>query len=156
MSSENLIEFENGFTEFNDGNESKRLKCNLCEFSNTDKGGMKRQFHARHKMSGTKRGIDMVDEEEEDKRPKLDEFEPSLASTQIDDDERDEFEEILLAEDSEYAGELTVAGYSNDMLAKLGDLTAYEFENLCNNDAVNIALVMMSARPTTTMLSMLY
>jgi hypothetical protein len=30
--------------------------------------------------------------------PKHDTFEPSLASTQIDEDDRDEFEEVLMAE----------------------------------------------------------
>ena len=135
MSAENLIEFENGFNEvlITDGTESKRFQCNICEFMNTDKGGMKRHIHARHKMTGTKRGIDKVNHEEEDKRPKLDDFEPSLASTQIDENEKDEFEEVLLAEDSDYTGGLTFAGYSNEMLEKLGDLTAYEFENLDNN-----------------------
>ena len=36
--------------------------------------------------------------------------------------EKDEFEEVLMAEENDYdCGDLTVAGYSEEMLAKLDD-----------------------------------
>ena len=38
-----------------DGNPSKKFQCNLCDFKNSDKGGMKRHIHARHKNGGMKR-----------------------------------------------------------------------------------------------------
>ena len=125
MAVDNLLQFENGFTE-----EDAKFKCNICEFTNADKGGMKRHIQAKHKMSGTKRGTDVANDSEE-KRPKLDDdFEPSLASTQLMDDDRDEFEEVLLAEEEDLAGDSTVAGFSNTFLAKLGDVTGFDFENV--------------------------
>ena len=101
MAVENLIQFENGFTE-----DDAKFQCNVCDFTNTDKGGMKRHIQAKHKMSGTKRGPEVANEvandEADNKRPKIDDdFAPSLASTQID-DELDEFEEVLLAEEEDW------------------------------------------------------
>ena len=107
-----------------DGVETEHFKCNACDFSNTHKGGMKRHIAANHKVTGTKRPLTAQNEDEE-KRPKLDEFAPDLASTQI------ELEEVLLMEEQEAEhGDSTVAGYSNQYLEKLGDLTAFQFEDM--------------------------
>ena len=137
MSTENSNECDIDFTIENiviDGIESQKFKCNFCDFTNSHQGGMKRHIQANHKPRGTKRPAkqneDAVDDE---KRPKLDDFEPDLASTIIDDG-RDDLEEVLLAEENE-VGEVnsTVAGYSNDYLERLGDLTAYNFEDVVND-----------------------
>ena len=61
-----------------DGLESERFKCSSCDFTNTHKGGMKRHVSANHKGSGTKRPLTAQNEDEE-KRPKLDDFTPDLA-----------------------------------------------------------------------------
>ena len=138
MSAENLIDFENSFVEeivsTNGDAVIKKLKCNLCDFKNTDKGGMKRHILRMHR--GTKRNNDITTDDTADKRPKVDPFEPTLASTQIEDDdlEKDEFEEVLMAEENDYeCGDVTVAGYSEEMLAKLGDWTQYEFKEVGGN-----------------------
>ena len=66
-----------------------KFKCNLCEYSNHDRGGMKRHILAKHKASNaapTKRktSTEIVGEE---KRTKVDnddsDFDPSTVSTQV-------------------------------------------------------------------------
>jgi hypothetical protein len=104
-------EFE-GFSAFEQtsGEITNRIfKCDLCRFTNTDTGGMKRHIARINKTSGSKRGLDERAEasldDREDKRPKIDEhFEPDLVSTQIseNDEELDKFEEALLAEENDY------------------------------------------------------
>ena len=48
--------------------------------------------------------------------------------------EKDEFEEVLMAKENDYeCGNVTVAGYSEEMLAKLGDWTQYEFKEVVGN-----------------------
>ena len=82
--------------------------------------------------TGIKRGLDEkcvnLDEEIDDKKPKLDdEFEPIHASTQLsiidfEDVDKDDFEEILLAEENELNSTgLTEAKLSNESLTRLGD-----------------------------------
>ena len=93
-------------TLYENGNGYKKFSCNLCEFTNTNKGGMKRHIDARHKNSGNKRAHeDSNDCDDPDKRPKIDEdFEPSLASTQImmdEDDENDDIDEFPLADQND-------------------------------------------------------
>ena len=138
------MEVETGFLEESSstsGVETKKFLCIFCDFTNYDKGGMKRHIHAKHKTTGTKRGPDDSSNSfapnDDDKRPKLDEdFDPSLASTQVmaDDDEKDEFEELFLAEEIELnSTTVTLAGYSNETIARLADETDYDFENLNEN-----------------------
>ena len=82
--------------------------------------------------TGIKRGLDEkcvnLDEEIDDKKPKLDdEFEPIHASTQLsiidfEDVDKDDFEKILLAEENELNSTgLTEAKLLNESLTRLGD-----------------------------------
>ena len=88
-----------------DGNPSKKFQCNLCDFKNSDKGGMKRHIHARHKNGGIKRSeLDDTNEIPEEKKVKTDEsdeFNPNLTSTQ------------------KQKLNLTVSKYSNEYLQSL-------------------------------------
>ena len=84
-------------TLYENGSSYKKFSCNLCEFSNTNKGGMRRHINAKQKSSNNKRAFEESNDfDDQDKRPKIDDcFKPSLASTQIFmdvDDEKDEFE----------------------------------------------------------------
>ena len=79
MSAENLIDFENSVSEEivssnGDAVVVKKLKCNVCDFMNTDRGGMKRHILRMHR--GTKRNNDTTTDDAADKRPKVDTFEP--------------------------------------------------------------------------------
>ena len=106
-------------------NASKIFKCDLCGFTNNDVGGMKRHITGKHK--GEKRGHeegpdgDSLDDRD-DKRPKTDDlFEPSLASTIIEDEEF-EFEEALLDEQNDLNDDDdTTLHMSDETLARLGD-----------------------------------
>ena len=128
-------------TLYENGNGYKKFSCNLCEFTNTNKGGMKRHIDARHKNSGNKRAHeDSNDCNDPDKRPKIDEdFEPSLASTQImmdEDDENDDLDEFLLADQNDLdLTSATIAGFSNETLARLG---ADETTNIEEPEAATI------------------
>ena len=120
--------------ETTNGNETKRFSCHLCDFKNTNKGGMTRHFNSTHK--GTKRGPnDNTTEAEfnDDKRAKLDEdFEPRLASTQLsdEDDEFDEFDEALLAEAADLdTSSTTIAQCSNKTIARIVNETNFDFGN---------------------------
>ena len=114
-------------------------KCDVCSFTNGDIGGMKRHIRAIHKSKGEKRNHDestendpLDDERGEDKRPKTDEhFEPDLASTQIsdEDDELDEFDEVLLAEENDCNESNATFGISDETLAMLGNETLFEYKN---------------------------
>ena len=67
-------------------NEKPKFKCNHCDYSNHDKGGMKRHILARHKtVPGTKRK-GSHDDDIDDKRSKsnsTDNFDPPIASIQV-------------------------------------------------------------------------
>ena len=99
---------------------------------------MKRHIGLKHKTPGEKRehdeGTDDTFSEREDKRPKIDEhFEPDLASTQIsedDDDELDEFEEVLKAEENDYNEDGLSFHMSDDTVARLGNETHFDFQNI--------------------------
>ena len=112
------------------------LKCDQCSFSNTDKGGMKRHTKAKHKP-GAKRAheeeIEGDDGDRDDKRPKIDDnFDPALASTQIEDEEEelDEFDAVLLAEENDYEETELSVKFSDETLARLGNETKFEFHNI--------------------------
>ena len=118
---------------------SRSLKCDLCLFTNTDEGGMKRhisRIHKGAKRAHEERTEDSIDDRE-DKRPKMDDpFEPSLASTQID-DELDEFDEALMAEQNDYNDEGDSFVLSDDILDKIGNDTNFDihvFDNAKDND----------------------
>ena len=115
----NALEFaENGFTEGVNidiqGKASNRYACNLCDFKNTDKGGMKRHIHAKHRPGGLKRQEhdDNLDYEGEEKKAKTDNFEPDTTSTQ--------------KPSASHKLNLTVSAYSNESLLNLLD-DKYEF-----------------------------
>ena len=120
-------------TEDNSGENTLRIiKCDLCLFTNSNAGGMKRHIARSHKgakRSHDERAEDSLDDRE-DKRPKIDDhFEPTLASTQItEDDELDEFDAALLAEENDYndAGDSFVL--SDDLLDKLGNDTHFDID----------------------------
>ena len=142
-------EFE-GFSAFEQtsGEITNRIfKCDLCRFTNTDTGGMKRHIARMHKTSGSKRGLDERAEasldDREDKRPKIDEhFEPDLVSTQIseNDEELDEFEEALLAEENDYQEDDLSLHLSDKILGKIGNDTNFDINddnaNTGNNDDI--------------------
>eukprot|EP00092_Neocalanus_flemingeri_P108326 GFUD01139114.1.p1 GENE.GFUD01139114.1~~GFUD01139114.1.p1 ORF type:complete len:117 (+),score=13.45 GFUD01139114.1:75-425(+) len=84
----NMIEFaENAFSdEVNidiEGKPSTKFNCNLCDFKNANRGGMKRHIHASHRLGGLKRQEhdDTQDGEGEDKKTRIDDFHPDWTST---------------------------------------------------------------------------
>ena len=101
---------------------------------------MKRHIGLKHKTPGEKREHNERNDdtfaEREDKRPKIDEqFEPDLASTQIsedDDDELDEFEEVLKAEENDYNEDGLSFQMSDETVARLGSHTLFDFQNIEN------------------------
>ena len=122
---ENLSKADAGFSTFDD-----QFLCNFCGFVSVDRSGMKRHITVKHKNSGEKRSHDQTFDRD-DKRPKIDEkFEPDLVSTQISDDELDEFDEVLKAEEKDFNEEFAHSfKISNESLALLGT-THFEFDDL--------------------------
>ena len=112
----NLLEFaENAFTEEVDidihGKSSYRYACNICDFKNSDKGGMKRHIHARHRLGGLKRQeLDDNHDDNDGMKQKSEEFNPNITSTQ------------------KPKLNLTVSAYSNESLLNLLD-DKYEFND---------------------------
>ena len=122
------------------------LKCNLCRFTNINKGGMTRHIQAQHKKRGHEEvnGDDENYDERDDKRPKVDDiFEPSIVSTEIDENEElDEFDAVLLAEKDDYDGNDVTFEFSDDLVDKIGndtnfDINNYEQTEEPNNDESN-------------------
>ena len=136
--SQSMMNMEMSFVEETNDVANKRFSCHLCEFKNTDKGGMTRHFNSKHK--GTKRGphdsttnaAEPSADEMVDKRAKLDDdFEPDFASTQLsDNDELDEFDEALLADvDDLDTSSVTIAQCSNETIARIVNETNFNLEN---------------------------
>ena len=117
MQSSNLLEFAEGsFKE--EGKQTKTIYCSLCDFMNHNVGGMKRHILGSHKPKGGIRKHDLDesgDGQQDEKKAKVDTFEPPLASTQ-----RASKPNIL---------DVTVSGMSNDALANL-----FEDNSILNND----------------------
>ena len=113
----------------------KTFICDVCAFTNSDIGGMKRHIKAKHRTTASKRshgdGDGDDNDEREEKRPKIDEvFEPDLASTQIsDDDDLDEFDEVLLAEQNDNDDGEETFGISDETLANLGNDTNFVYQD---------------------------
>ena len=83
----NLLEFaESAFTEeVNidiENKTSKKFSCNLCDFKNKDKGGMKRHITNKHRPGGMKRPDTDDNHEEDAKKAKMNESTPLASSTQ--------------------------------------------------------------------------
>ena len=122
------------------------LKSNICSFTNTDTGGMKRHIRSQHKPGKRSHEDDSKEDAEDGKRPKIDDdFEPPAASTQImeedDFDGLDEFEAALMAEENDFDGNGTTFAYSDEMLAKVGDATNFEIGNLVENETATEELI---------------
>ena len=62
---------------------ANKYLCKLCDFVNTNKGGMKKHIRATYRNVGIKRSeLDDTNEISDEKKAKTDEFEPNVTSTQ--------------------------------------------------------------------------